>query len=287
MTPSENQSAKKERMAETLAEKIDNIPALPGESDRALELINKDDVPLEKLEMIIKRDPSLIGRILQMANTRYYGHEKEVTSLQHAIQLLGLNTLRGIVISHGLENEYSAPEISGFPRDEFWDYSLAVGVCSQIIGEHLDLDTDKQGELFSAGHLHAMGRTILDQYLHRDFVSIVQQVQDTEKTMYDVERDVLDTTHCEIGAAVLNDWNLPDPIVAAARHYYEPKNTDLVTVDVVHFASVLAKTKSYGFSGDEDLAYLNEDCVDELGLTEDEIQEILKNEFPDQYESID
>lgn len=271
-------------MLQVLADKIDSIPAIPEVTDRVLRAV-KEDVPYGSLERIIRTDPSLSGRLLQLANRRYYGHEREVTSLKHAIQLLGLNTLRSVAVAHGMENEYSAPEVSAFPRDAFWTYSLATGIAAEIVADELGLDSETKGQVFSAGHLHAVGKTIIDQYLHREFVKVVHLVNEEGKTMYEAEESVLGLTHCEIGGAILDDWNLPEPIVDAARWYYRPQETDSRTVDIVHLASVLAKTKGYGFSGDDDLSYLNEQRVEELGLSDADVEEIISDTFPKEFNS--
>lgn len=269
-------------MTRVLANKIDSIPSLPEVTDRVLKALD-ENVTFETLEKIIRTDPSLVGRLLRLANRRYYGHEREVTSLEQAIQLLGLNTLRSVVVAQGMENEYSAPEVSAFPRDAFWTYSLATGIGAEIIADELDLDSEAKGEVFSAGHLHAVGKTIIDQHLHREFVKIVRLVEEEDRSMYEAEQSVLETTHCEIGAAILEEWNLPDPIVEAARYYYRPEESGRLTVDIVHLASVLTKTKGYGFSGDEDLSYLNEDRVAKLELSDEKIQTILDETFPEQF----
>lgn len=271
-------------MTDLLIEKIDAIPSLPETSDQVLNLLSDENTSLEKLEKAIKQDQSLSAKILRFANSRYYGYERQVTTLDMAIKLLGFNTLRSVVITHGVEDNYSAPEVPDFPREAFWEYSLACGICSEVLADHLGFDPEKKGEMFCAGHLHATGRTILDQHLHREFIKIVERVKEKNISMYTAEEDILNTTHCEIGSAVLDKWNLPNPIVEAARYYYEPQEVESPTVDVVHVASVLTKTKGYGFSGDKDLSYLDESRVESLELSDENIQKILNNDFPRHYE---
>jgi HD-like signal output (HDOD) protein len=271
-----------------LAEKIETIPSLPDVTDNVLKLLRDENTSFDQIDKVVRTDPSLVGKILQVANKRYYGHEGKVTSLKKAMQLMGFNTLRSIVIAQGMDHEYSAPEIPEFPREGFWEYSMATGIAGEIIGDYLGLDSDKKGELFSAGHLHAVGRIILDQHLHREFVKVVESVSGEDMNMIQAEEEILGTTHCNIGSAVLEEWNLPTPIVKAARYYYQPDecpdNSVQKTVDITHLSSVLTKTKGYGSSGDQDLSYLQEDRVQELGLSDEDVKVILNERFPEQYE---
>lgn len=271
-------------MTDTLIEKIDAIPSLPNTTNEVIELLNDDEATIEELEKVVKQDQSLAAKILRFANSGYYGYERQVTNLEMAIKLLGFNTIQSVVISHGVEDNYSAPEVPDFPREEFWEYSLACGIGCEVVADRLGFEPEQKGQAFCAGHLHATGKTILDQHLHREFIRIIELMNEEDINMYEAEQEVLDTTHCKIGADVLDKWNLPDPIVEAARYYYTPEESDDITVAVVHVSSVLTKTKGYGYSGDSDLSYLDEDLVEEIGLTDEDVQTILADEFPRQYD---
>lgn len=270
--------------AELLADKIEAIPTLPESSNRIVSLVNKEDTNADDLERAIRTDQALSAQILRFANSRYYGKERKVTTIKQAVKILGFNTLRSLALSHGMDQKYSAPESPNFSREKFWDYSFATGICSEIIAERLGYSSAQKGQVFSAGHLHASGKAILDQYMHREFIRILEYKITNDTTMIEAEEEILDgITHCDIGSTVLDEWNIPSDIVEAVGNYYHPGSTGNETVIIVHLASVLTKTKGYGFSGDQNLQYLNEAKVKELGIDDSTIQNILKNEFPEKY----
>lgn len=272
-----------ERVNRVLSEKIESLPSLPKVARRILSLINDDETEIADLERAIRMDQALSAQVLKYANARYFGHERKVTTLKRAISILGFNTLRGLALSFGMENQYSAPESPDFPREDFWNYSLATAICSEIIANKMGVDRERAGQVYSAGQLHACGKAILDQHLHREFLKVLARVKEKDTTMYRAEEEVLSLTHCDIGGAVLDTWNLPDPLVEAARFYYEPGQSTRQTVAVVHLASVLTKTKGFGFSGDDSLKYLDEETVSNLGVTDEQIQDILEEELPEKY----
>lgn len=271
---------------DALVEKIDAIPALPSVTDRIVELVNDEETTVDDLEQAIRTDPGLSSRVLKFANARYYGHEGKVTNVKRAVNILGFKTVRSIALTYGMEEKYTAPELQSFPRDQFWLYSLSVGIGSELIAEALNYDEETRSELFSAGHLHAAGKSILDQHLHREFIRIMQKTKKNDMPMYEAEREVTGLTHCEIGAEVLDNWSLPELIVDCARYYYEPHKTDQDEVTIVHLASVLTKTKGFGFSGDQDLSYLNEDEVDKLDLSDEQFENILHEQLPDEFDGV-
>lgn len=271
---------------DALAEKIDAIPALSSVTDRIVDLVNDESTTVEDLEQAIRTDPGLSSRVLRFANARYYGHEGKVTAVKRAVNILGFKTVRSIALTYGMEEKYTAPELQSFPRNQFWLYSLGVALCSELIAEKLNYEDYRQGELFSAGHLHAVGKSILDQHLHRDFIRIMQKTKKDDVPMYQAEREVVGLTHCEIGEAVLRKWGLPSVIVDAAGQYYDPGEDASEEVIIVHLASVLTKTKGYGFSGDQYLGYLHEGKVDKLGLSDEEFERLLQEEYPGEFEDV-
>lgn len=278
--------ARNNKTLETLVEKIDAIPALSSVTERIVELVNDETSTVTDLEQAIRTDPGLSSRVLRFANARYYGHEGKVTSVKRAVNILGFKTVRSIALTYGMEEKYTAPELQSFPRDKFWLYSLGVGICSELIARRLGYDDEQVGQLFSAGHLHAVGKSILDQYLHRDFIRIMQKTKKDDIPMLEAEREVAGLTHCEIGENILDRWGLPELIVDCAGRYYHPSDDDRQEVVIVHLASAFTKTKGFGFSGDQYLGYLEEDRVEELDLRDEEFDHILQEEFPREFKEI-
>ncbi len=279
-------SSKKNKSLEIIAEKVDSIPSLPEISGRIVKLVNRERTTIEELSRAVRTDPSLASLLLRYANSSYYGLSGKINNIQRAITVLGFNTVRSLALSYGVEKKYTTPEIEDFPRQEFWDYSLAVGAASELIAQRLSYDSESRSEAFSAGHLHAIGKTIIDQHLHDDFVKIFQVMKQKKMSMYEAERDVLGVTHCEVGGEILQSWGLPERLSLSARYYYEPEETENELITIVHFASVLAKSLELGFSGDYDLTYLREERVDELELKESDIEAIIQSELPGEFEKI-
>ncbi|MFB6356227.1 MAG: HDOD domain-containing protein [bacterium] len=271
-------------VAEDIAETIDSIPSLPEVTNRIISLVNDDSTPIEDIERAIRMDQSLSAAVLRFANNSTPDQKGQISDLEQAIQMLGLNKIRSIALSYGMDQHYSTSESRLFPREEFWNYSLAVGICSELIAEKIGFTSNRKKQAFSAGHLHCGGKAILDQHMHTEFEKILQTARKNEIPMIKAEREVLGTTHCEIGARVLDNWNLPQALVKTCRYYIEPEKADDKLVTVVHLASVLTKSKDYGQSGDEFFDYLNEREVDKLRLDDDQLRRLLHSEFPHRYE---
>jgi HD-like signal output (HDOD) protein len=266
-----------------IADAVDSIPSLPDATSRIISLVNDDNVDIEDVERSIRMDQSLAVAVLRFANNSSDGSMGEIADLEKAIRMLGLNKIRSIALSYGMDQHYSTPESELFPRDEFWNYSLGTGICSELVAEKAGLSSDRKKQAFSAGHLHAVGKTILDQHFHDEFLDVIKKTRQKDIPMTRAEEEVLGTTHCEIGSSVLKKWNLPDIVYESAEYYIDPEDADDEIVTIVHLASVFTQSKNFGECGDEDLDYLKEREVSQLGLDDDDLRNILHIEFPHRY----
>lgn len=271
---------------EQILEHVESAPGLRDVTRKVIKLLEGKFTSFDTVEDAIRLDQTLVVQILRFANARYYGKTGDVGSLRQAIQLLGLNTVQSIAIQHELDRQYTVPENPAFPRDEFWQYSLATGVCAELIAEELGYNTDKKREAFSAGHIHAVGKSIIDQHLPKKFKKIIQQTKIDEIPMYQAEKNILGLTHCDVGAQVFEKWNLTPSLVETARHYYEPPSDASQIVYVVHLASALIKTKQYGFSGDYDISYFEEDQLKGFEFPVGLLEKILKERLPEMYQRV-
>lgn len=276
----------REETTEQTIKQVESAPGLRTVTRKVIQLLDGKFTSFEAVEDAIRLDQTLVVQILRFANARYYGKAGDVGSLRQAIQLLGLNSVQSIAIQHELDRQYTVPENPAFPRDEFWQYSLATGVCAELIADELGYNGDQKRESFSAGHIHAVGKAIIDQYMPEEFTRIIRRTKTDDIPMYQAENDVLGITHCEVGARVFEKWNLTPSLVETARHYYQPPPDASQIVYVVHLASALIKTKQYGFSGDYDISYFDEDRLKGFEFPVGLLEKILSERLPEKYERV-
>lgn len=265
---------------------VQSTPSLPRVTARVLERINQSFSSFGELERIIRADVSLSAQLIRFANTLGRRHTVRLGSLEQAIKWLGLERVRSIAVSHAVEQEYTSRENAWFPRAEFWRYSLASGLSCEIVAEELGYTSKRLGRVFSAGHLHAVGRTLIDQHAPEAMQRIAETMRDEDCSMFEAENRILDTNHCLIGADVFKHWKLPDSIVRATRHYYDQPVDGGELASIVHLASVLTKTKNYGYSGDDSIEYFRPEVADHLDLEVSWFRRIVDDVLPRRYSDI-
>ncbi|MDR1375177.1 MAG: HDOD domain-containing protein [Treponema sp.] len=235
-------------------EYIKSMPSLPTTVAKVLEVCNNPQTSPADLNHVISLDPVLVGRVLKLINSAYYGLGQQVTNLVRAIIMLGINTVKNLALSTAvLGNLSSKKDLQGLNMEGFWRHSLCVGVSAKILAKIRGVDVKQTEEYFTAGLLHDIGKIPLNAVLSRDYMLTVSSADRERISLYKAEDASLKTNHCTVGGMVVKAWRLEGAVGdTIINHHsyaaYEGSHRDvLFSVAVANrFASVL----EIGFSGD-------------------------------------
>jgi len=266
--------------------KVEKLPTLPGIAMRIIQTANNPKSAADDLSRIILSDISLSAKVLRMVNSAYYGIRNKVSSVKQAIVILGFNTIKSLALSTAIMDKFATSGvIEGFSRGAFWKHSLGVGLTNRLLARHL-IKRDQEEDFFMAGLLHDIGKIILDQYFHEEFLQVLAHMRLTGLSFHRAEIEVNGLSHAEIGGMLVTQWQLPDPLIVSIRFHHAPENrAEFQTiVAATHFANILVKTKGFGSGGDNDLSGLSESCVMSLALNEEDIGSIVGVEMDVEYE---
>jgi len=208
---------------------VENLPTLPVIVQQIQKLIENPNSNMSQIALIITRDQSIAARVVRLVNSAFYGLGNKISSIQQAIMLLGLNTVKNLVIGVSVVKTFEgAHNASIFDREKFWLHSFACATGARLIARKLGREPE---DYFMAGLLHDIGILVLDQFFHEEFIEIVQQTLRTNKELTDVETSVLGITHCEIGGFMAAKWRIPEYLSLAIRHHHKPLLFELETED--------------------------------------------------------
>src|SRR5210317_65573 len=91
-----------------LLTKPNNLPTLPGIAARLLEAFQTDEPDINEIEDILSADPVLTFKILKIVNSSFYSLPSKITSVKHAINLMGLKIVQNLALSFSLANKFRA-----------------------------------------------------------------------------------------------------------------------------------------------------------------------------------
>jgi putative nucleotidyltransferase with HDIG domain len=210
---------------------IENLPTLPVIVQQVQKLIDNPNSNMSQIATIITRDQAIAARVVRLINSAYYGFGGKISSIQQAIMLLGLNTVKNLVIGVSVVKSFAETgEASIFDRQKFWLHSFACATCARQMAK--PLNREEPEDFFMAGLLHDIGVLILDQFFHEEFVSIIQRVTKTKEELIAAERATIGLDHCEIGAFIAEKWKIPEFLRIAIRLHHRPVFSQVGTEQV-------------------------------------------------------
>lgn len=230
------------RIREILSRTTD-ILTLPMVVQEILEITSSANSSAADLTDIIESDPALTTKILTVANSAYYGFVKKVSTISHAVVVLGFQEIQNIALSTSVVQLFDrrGSEFSS----NLWRHSFAVGVASRMIASYLNLKMD--GKYFVGGLLHDVGKIFLSQYLPGPFSQLLSVLDAPENTAtyHALEQEIFGISHAEIGGALLANWMFPTDICAAVTHHHDPgaAGHDPAFVVCVHVADLLCSVR--------------------------------------------
>jgi putative nucleotidyltransferase with HDIG domain len=240
-----------------ITESIIGLPTLPTIVSKMLELVDNPRTSAASLARLISSDQTLTARILKLANSAYYGFPREISTVNMAIVVLGFNTVKEMGLSLSVFDAFKNQEnTSVFDISRFWEHSIGCGIASRMLARNYH--SRNASEAFVAGLLHDIGKIILNQYFHREFMQITDMVVEGDTLEY-AEEAVIGTNHAQVGCWLAERWNLPEIISQTILYHHHPWNApkDKVFIATVTLGNYLCHLCSIGNSGRTSISALD------------------------------
>lgn len=213
------------------------LPALPRLYwDLAAE-IDRREPSLRRVSEIIEQDVAMTARVLQVVNSAFFGLARPVSSTREAVNLLGLEPVRALVLTSELFRGMSQlAEPQGLDLDVLQAHAMRVAT---LAGDLVD-DRADRATAMAAGLLHDIGHMVLA--LSAALPNGLRSGTWARTLGCAAERLIYGCTHAEVGGHVLALWGLPPQLVDAVSHHHEPSRlgaSSFSIVGAVHVADWL------------------------------------------------
>ena len=221
---------------------VDALPSMPSIYSEIMEELQTPDASINKIGQIIAKDLGMTTKILQLVNSAFFGIPRHISSPEQAVSLLGLDTVKALVLTVGVFSKFDKIKLSGFSIEKLWTHSTITGTYSKEIAKAENIDKNLIDDSFMAGLLHDVGKLVLASSFSDSLIRIVDSSRDQNLSFYEAEYQILGTTHAEIGAYLLGLWGLPNSIVEAVAFHHMPQNfPDNIfnPLAAIHFADAL------------------------------------------------
>jgi putative nucleotidyltransferase with HDIG domain len=227
---------------------VDRLPTISTTFEKLIELMDDDSSSVHELEKIIQLDMVVSTRILKLVNSPFYGYSG-ITSISHAITLLGFNTLRNLALSALLSNVFNAEQSIGeVSASDFWLHSIGVAHISKLLA--MRTNHGEPEEIFTLGLLHDIGKLLYFKETPELFLAMLERTGKTKEALNHVENE-LGVSHAYLGWFLCEKWNFPSKITSVIKdhHRLSGDNQFPEEVAIVNLADYIVHRLDIGKSG--------------------------------------
>jgi len=192
-----------------------------------LNICQDENAGISRVARVLIDDHALSGKILKAANSPHYSARSQVTTLERAVTVLGINSTLSLALSFSLVRGLQKPKGDGFDHCAYWKRSVISAAASRVIGHWIN--AANHDELFLAGLLQDIGMLAMNEAMKGDYDKLIADSSDDHARLAGLELETLGADHASVGAWLLRRWNLPVnmQIAAAASHGVENGGEDL------------------------------------------------------------
>jgi HD-like signal output (HDOD) protein len=241
-----------ENFRQKVEETINFLPPMPVVMTELIDVLHSDTADFRTIGNIISKDPSMTMNVLKIANSAFYGLPYNVTTVEQAMRMLGINEIASLCISCATNRSLKAPPgVKTVDFEAFWKHSVATGVFGKILSRTLNI---RRGEnLYLAGLVHDVGVVILDRFKHEVYNEIVDLTFKENIPILEAEQRVMGASHDTVGGWLMEKWKLPEVFLDVTRYHHNVNDApekNKVVVALISLADQLARLKEHGFGGD-------------------------------------
>ena len=253
--------------------KIEYLPSTGMIYNKVNTQIQKD-VSIDEIAKVIESDQSIAAKILQVANSAMYG--LKTGSVQQAISYLGLNNVKYIILSAITFNNVKGKANLRLNNDinMLWKHSVST---NQILTSlYRGIFGKKIPEIYSSlGLLHDIGKVVLITNFVDRYMKAAESIKDKKDKIYYYEQmSFTDVSHEEIGAYLLNWWELPNGLVEAVLYHHKPLDDNVIDKEIVALLNI-ADVYSWNYVYQVEYKAVEREILDSLKITKKDIDLII------------
>jgi HD-like signal output (HDOD) protein len=222
---------------EDVVRRLTHLPSAPRVLPKLKRLLSDTNSSLHEVVNLIRLDPGIAARVLQIGNSAYFSHGLRCYTVDEAVHRVGYNQVYELVSNAVAAEVLVRPLVSySIGPDELWQNSVACAVAAERLADRIGVE---RAIAYTVGLLHQVGLVAIDEWLQRVAPAVRFEPGSPPLDTIDQERQLLGFHNAEAGAALLRLWDFPSVMAEPVRWQYLPS----ATISHGQLASLLAVAK--------------------------------------------
>lgn len=231
-------------MTHDLASLVDDsleLASLPAVVVRAMELLHDPNSSASDIGQVIMDDPALSAKLLKIVNSAFYSFPSRIDTISRAITIVGTLEITDLILGSSAVDTFTGLPNELVDMNQFWEHSLYTGVVARVLArQHRAPNTER---FFVGGLLHDIGSLVLYNRCPEESRQALALAQ-TGQPLHLAEQSVFGFDHSDVGALLMEAWNLPEAFAEAARYHHRPNEAHAHPLEaaIIHLADAMAAT---------------------------------------------
>jgi len=258
-----------------IVKRIEGLPTLPTVVARVNELVDDASASAGDINDVLSRDLALSSKILKLVNSAFYGFPRRISSITHAVVILGFNTIRNIALSSFVIDAFQTKDLP-FGHREFWLHSLGTAMATSTLAHRRGQRATE--DAFMCGLLHDVGKLVMFQHLREDFARVLARAETEDALLHEAEDEMLGIDHAHVGSLLMDHWKLPTTMVEVIRCHHAPERAGEAKelAALVHTGNLLAQSLLIGSGGNRRVAPIAPEAREALALAPEDMPALLE-----------
>jgi len=264
----------------TLVNSTIDLPTMPQVLLKLNEVMANAEASVADVAKVVATDPAVSTNILRIVNSAYYGLQVRVSSVSLAISVMGFNMTKKVALKAAVFSSFGGrrAKIQHFDPEAFWKHAVFAGVAARILAGASPVFADMHPEdAYVAGLLHDIGKIILMEKTAPRYLAMLRRAVQEKRPEVDAEVEDFGFTHADVGSVLAIKWSLPEDLAIAIRYHHAPGRDPFhrSLSSLIHLADQLAWQASQPSTVGTFVAPLDHEVYDQIGLTPDQVEELL------------
>jgi HD-like signal output (HDOD) protein/ActR/RegA family two-component response regulator len=247
---------------------LGTLPSLPALYAEVVDELRSPEASILRVGDIIARDVGMTARVLQLVNSAYFCLPQRITNPAHAAALLGIETIKTLVLTVGVFTQFKEAKGSGLSIEAALADCFEVAALAADIARSEGVAKEVVEASFRGGMLRDVGNLVLACKCPEQYAAALAHARKQQVSQIEAERRLFSTSHAEVGGYLLGLWGLPNPIVEAVAFHHSPAfcpTGGFAPVIAVHVADALVSRRR-ALPGGVAANDVNESHLETIGL---------------------
>jgi putative nucleotidyltransferase with HDIG domain len=228
---------------------LQSLATLPEVTANVIKTVEDPKSSAAQLHAIVRHDPALVARVLKVVNSAFYGLPGQVTSIDRAIVLLGLNAVKNLAVAASMGQMFRGLKLTEkHSAKDLWVHCIAVAVVAKELAKKTKPALAE--EAFLGGMIHDIGILIALQTWPERVRNVCEKASGTE-SFFELEKAIIGVNHTYLGKMLAEKWQFPKSCQMVAANHHSPHlagESEKELITLLYVADTICCQAGFGFA---------------------------------------